>query len=258
MSNVNEDLKLCQQGYVYVILDNHGRVKIGKSLNPQKRIQNIASSSGITIEDAFITEPLFWYSELELYLHDKFSEYRCIGEWFSCKFNDVISFIKSIDMSDFNQERYMDLSGVNALAGHLRENTKRILKSKEDGLIDPLVDVIEYIVGIGDKSKETLYYRASPESHKRIEDAITKQSEFISKFTYLLNKCRALEELNDCYYEEMYINSEILSRLENTVEIDNVSNDYKDIKLNLLARENELLKNVMNSYITSEIILKAV
>lgn len=263
MNKENKDLKLREQGYVYVILDNHGRVKIGKSLTPQKRIQNIASSSGIIIEDAFVTEALYGYSEFETFLHKEFDSYRQVGEWFNCKFGDVITFIKSSDMTEFTKEQYMDISGARALVNYLRTSAHNSRRKHDDSLIDPMVDIIELMVGIRKSLDKEHSYYASPESHQRIVLAFeakiindNKQHDtnrdLIHKLEYLINKCDALEKLNDCYSEQLYLDSELHSRLKNTSEIDELGKEYHDMHMDLNSKSLEALQEIMKPYIPIE------
>lgn len=267
MNNVNKDLKLREQGYVYVILDNHGRVKIGKSLTPQKRIQSISSSSGIIIEDAYITDALFGYSELETLLHKAFDNHRQIGEWFDCKFGDVVTFIKASDITEFTKERYIDLSRSRALVSHLDTNLRNSVRKREEGLINPLVDIIEVMAGVRNNLDKGHTYHASPESHQRIVSAFeakiandnedhSAKRDLIHKLEYLMNKCDALEKLNDCYSEQLYLDSELYSRLKDTSEIDELGKEYHDMHMELNSKSLEALQEIMKPLmpIDSEVI----
>jgi T5orf172 domain. len=68
-------------GYVYVIENENGRVKIGKSVDPEKRIMSIQMISGYKVVRKYITPELHQYSKLETFFHNHFNENRSIGEW---------------------------------------------------------------------------------------------------------------------------------------------------------------------------------
>ena len=91
-------------GYVYMIENENGKVKIGKSTNPQRRVMNIRSQSGYNIVNSHFSPPLYQYSELESYLHDIFKESRGIGEWFDISYKTVVSYFESLDLSRWNIE----------------------------------------------------------------------------------------------------------------------------------------------------------
>jgi len=85
-------------GYVYVIETSNG-VKIGKSIQPDKRIRTLETQGGLAIRKKFVTEKHSLYSKTEILSHDKLSEFRFIGEWFSCSFECAVETVK----------KYMDL-----------------------------------------------------------------------------------------------------------------------------------------------------
>jgi hypothetical protein len=253
---MTKENKLKEQGYVYVILDNHDRVKIGKSLNPERRIKGIASASGIEIIDSYITEPLFGYSEFEHFMHEQFKEYRGVGEWFNCRFDDVITFIETTDMTDFTKEQYLN---CNFTAESIAKCLADFKIQRLNDTIEPLIEIMESMVGIKKIGKEGIKYYITPELKDRIEavfarelENFKKKNETINKFEYLLNKCEALEKLNDNLYEESYLNSEILSRLTDTTEFDSISIGYKDMKQDLILEQRDLLDIVMKPYISSD------
>ena len=91
-------------GYVYIIENENGRVKIGKSTNPKVRVMSIKSQSGYNIISSHFSPPLYQYSELESYLHGIFKESRVIGEWFDINYETVVSYFESLDLSRWNIE----------------------------------------------------------------------------------------------------------------------------------------------------------
>ena len=83
-----------KNGYVYVIKNEHNKVKIGKSLRPKKRIYEITRMGCIKIIEKYITEKLINYGEFELFLHQRFKNNRIVGEWFSADFVKIVSCVK--------------------------------------------------------------------------------------------------------------------------------------------------------------------
>lgn len=68
-------------GYIYVLKAENGLYKIGKTKNVKKRISAIKTASPVKIE----IHLLFQSSDMnkaEGMLHEMFSEFREIGEWF--------------------------------------------------------------------------------------------------------------------------------------------------------------------------------
>ena len=89
-------------GYVYVIENENHKVKIGRSINPEKRIACIQGQSGYKIINVYITPKLHQYDKFELFLHDVFSDNRDIGEWFNIGHHDVVNYISTLDLSKWN------------------------------------------------------------------------------------------------------------------------------------------------------------
>lgn len=86
--------------YIYIMLNNVGKVKIGKTKNIQQRYQSLCGSNGQgnDITKVYISECTYLY-KLENIMHDKFNKYRVKNtEWFydksdpngECLFIDAI------------------------------------------------------------------------------------------------------------------------------------------------------------------------
>lgn len=81
------------QTYIIQDIDNH-LLKIGKSQNPKRRIQEISAISGRNLKMLVIFE-----KDIEHELHLKFDQFRTIGEWFSIPqnlINDLISSVQHV------------------------------------------------------------------------------------------------------------------------------------------------------------------
>ncbi len=103
------DLK-CKIGHkmVYLITNEHGRVKIGISEKPSKRAAELSTGSGYVCKLLCYWNPLGDGRDVERMLHDKFSSYRLLGEWF----REDIPIREVLDlMSDFGYAR-MDVDKI--------------------------------------------------------------------------------------------------------------------------------------------------
>ena len=86
-------------GVVYVIENEIGNVKIGRTIKPKTRLASIESTSGIKITRFFISPPCSNYNKLELITHAKYKHRRVLGEWFDVAFDDVCDFIKKLEFN---------------------------------------------------------------------------------------------------------------------------------------------------------------
>lgn len=71
-----------QEGYVYLVENGDGHVKIGSSVNPEQRIKTLSLHGGFLPEKQFIYGPHINYKGIEESLHKKFKKYHRVGEWF--------------------------------------------------------------------------------------------------------------------------------------------------------------------------------
>lgn len=99
--------------YVYVILNENGRVKIGISLDPIKRAQNLSTSSGYACKCVCYWELGEHAAFLEKTLHTRFDKYRMLGEWFSpdLKISQIEEAMSSY--TKFSVSQYMEQSVMN-------------------------------------------------------------------------------------------------------------------------------------------------
>lgn len=80
-------------GHVYVMLMSDGHVKIGRSINPEKRITSIVSSSQYNLSKHWISPKVRKYEKLETSAHRYFSDDRVGGEYFAINFDDAVKWI---------------------------------------------------------------------------------------------------------------------------------------------------------------------
>lgn len=70
---------------VYVMQNDYGLTKIGISSNVHNRVASLKNSSGVGVEICWYSEPMdrLLAREVEKAAHERFSESRCYGEWFT-------------------------------------------------------------------------------------------------------------------------------------------------------------------------------
>lgn len=90
----NSTVRRKKKGYVYAVQDESGMIKIGRSINPETRINCIRTQSGKNISQVYISPSCTNYEAKERALHKKFAQYRQSGEWFNVAMCDVVTAIK--------------------------------------------------------------------------------------------------------------------------------------------------------------------
>lgn len=87
------DIPKLKSEFVYLISDSSGAVKIGLAVNPEsrRRILQCGSSLRLTLE---------WSTSgnlaLETALHQEFSHFRTLGEWFDFRDGNAIQIVSSL------------------------------------------------------------------------------------------------------------------------------------------------------------------
>lgn len=82
--------------HLYIFENSNGLVKIGVSREFDRRRRTISSHGGFDITRTVVTAPISNYLELERLAHNYFSSSRVSGEWFNCKFEEAVEWIKSV------------------------------------------------------------------------------------------------------------------------------------------------------------------
>ena len=84
-------------GYrIYVLERERGKVKVGVSNRPRKRMLHLACQGGFEIKRTY-ESPIYGRTtiyELERIIHNKLSRYRFIGEWFKCGFDNAVKVVE--------------------------------------------------------------------------------------------------------------------------------------------------------------------
>lgn len=79
---------------VYVLLAEDKSVKVGITCNFEKRMLAIQSSSGKRIIKYFHTPFCSNANEIEVKVKEKYKNKTILGEWFNCKFESMVRFVK--------------------------------------------------------------------------------------------------------------------------------------------------------------------
>ena len=74
------------RGYIYLISDESGRVKIGITKNMiEERVNQLQTGNAEKLTVLFLSNPVYHYEEIEAKAHEKFSSAHIRGEWFDGK-----------------------------------------------------------------------------------------------------------------------------------------------------------------------------
>lgn len=96
-------------GYIYLVkaIEPQTHYKIGRSQNPQKRIESMGVKLPYPIEVICLieTENMF---ELEKQLHQHFDSKRVNGEWFKLDEEDI-DYIKGVEWKAYVSKRYSEM-----------------------------------------------------------------------------------------------------------------------------------------------------
>lgn len=88
-------IRAAKGDHVYVIEFADGHIKIGYSVNPQKRVRTLGSSGPYTMRRFWISNPVKNASKLETLAHRHFKEHRVGGEFFTVAFDQTVEWIAS-------------------------------------------------------------------------------------------------------------------------------------------------------------------
>jgi hypothetical protein len=87
-----------EKGFVYIIhAVGTNRVKIGYSLEPERRLADLQTSSPFPL---VLIGSRDGTPDLEQILHQHLSEYRCVGEWFEIDPQDALDTLINFDAED--------------------------------------------------------------------------------------------------------------------------------------------------------------
>lgn len=87
--------KIIKTGYVYLLEDHQGYVKIGRSVNPKHRIETLVTGGNLQLKNIFISPQTIQYGHIETTLHKKYENKLIKGEWFQINFEDAKTELKA-------------------------------------------------------------------------------------------------------------------------------------------------------------------
>lgn len=102
IKNIDKDtlptmgIKENKKGYVYILEWSNKLIKIGRTKNPYKRIEAIRTQSPVELKQTYISEEISNYEEVEIKLHNFFSNSRKHGEYFMITFDIAVGKLKEI------------------------------------------------------------------------------------------------------------------------------------------------------------------
>lgn len=91
----SEPFTTSKLGHVYIVDNGLGMVKIGRTINPERRIRAIETQTGIELKNTYVSPKCSNYESLEITAHKEFAKYRVKGEWFKVEFPKVKEFLSS-------------------------------------------------------------------------------------------------------------------------------------------------------------------
>ncbi len=120
-------------GKTYVISNSMGLIKIGCSDEPEKRLKQIESMSGIPCRLEYEIQGAF----LERRAHEMLSNYRTVGEWFEYPIDKAISTLKELKQIDI-KNRYETL--LKWKEHELRDKERKEKTSELETVAEHIID----------------------------------------------------------------------------------------------------------------------
>lgn len=128
-NNINDVKEICGNGFVYVLLNDVGLLKIGITDNPISRFNTIQNASGSKIIKYYLSDSLKNNFDIEQHLHKRFKKYNTHAEWYSnnISFDDVIKYVDS----------YICNNGI-------RIDTPKFIKLPVNNISGRIIDISDY------------------------------------------------------------------------------------------------------------------
>jgi hypothetical protein len=98
LSNSSESEKTLKR--VYVLETDTGLVKIGVSLNPDRRIASIENAGGVSIVSRYIAPPCLNACKIGKEAHRHFAHERKTGEYFLCAFTEAVQKVTELQIQN--------------------------------------------------------------------------------------------------------------------------------------------------------------
>jgi len=129
----------------YIISNAMGLIKIGQSFEPEKRVKQVESNSGIPCKLEYEIKGGF----LERRAHEALSNYRTVGEWFECPIDVAIETLEELKRIDINN-RYETL--LKWKEHELRDKERKEKISKLETVAEHIIDAL----GKGEEPEYTI------------------------------------------------------------------------------------------------------
>ena len=83
------------RGYIYILSDEHDRIKIGVTKNMlEQRVNDLQTGNADELTVSYLSNPVYEYEKIEAAAHQLFANDRIRGEWFDGKiFKKAVSFL---------------------------------------------------------------------------------------------------------------------------------------------------------------------
>lgn len=99
--------------YLYLVINEVGRYKIGMSINVESRMKTLKYSGGVSI-NLVQKWPTEFASTFEEFLHIKYNQYHHFGEWFNIPYNpeDEIYYLYTEFCKETENRSIYDSTGI--------------------------------------------------------------------------------------------------------------------------------------------------
>lgn len=192
---------------VYVLLAEDKSVKVGITCNFEKRMLAIQSSSGKRIINYFHTPFCSNANEIETKAKEKYKNKNILGEWFNCKFENMVGFVKKefarSSRIEYWDEKQLDEMKKSFIAFVKSNNLNS--KNEEREFFDSSKLVLFFLLAYREKLMEAGFESESDnvsEAVELIKDGLLQVPEYFSKeqYSYILNIekiCKGLMDENE-------------------------------------------------------------
>ena len=187
---------------VYVLLAKDKTVKVGITGNFEKRMCTIQTASGKEIVDYFHTPICSNANEIESKTKKKYKKYNILGEWFNCRFDKMVKFVKR-EFDANSKIEYWDEKQLDEMKKTFAEfmksnNLSSVNKEKE--FFDSSKLVLFFLFAYSEKLKEFGFETECDnvlEALELIKDGLLQVPEYFNEeqYAYILNIEEICEEL---------------------------------------------------------------
>lgn len=195
-------MNLTDIGFVYVLENKKlGICKIGKSREPEKRLNTLAMIAGVVNPTTYITKEVPNYHLLEKIAHKYFKEKYTTGEWFSVTLTEIVSFLENEIENNTELAKPRFRKDWNAIAKHLFNKIEEHFEPEKDILMqqqDIQVNLrdAKMILDMQGDCLERMKMQADLRDANMILEAT-----YEACLLYETDKQKAIEQANDLAYD---------------------------------------------------------